>query len=428
MRRVGWNLSDDRESEVPAGSDRRGSIDWRGSPELEVLLSAARKSLESNWLTADGKISVQLSRAPELWRLLSAINKSTTKLHSRAQTSRLDLGELHRWLAHPANGGLGLVETLSAQAPLVDKKRIAAQKAEVKAAALADARGILDTASNEDWADRWLSSLLNQDGTLGGRVAVDALRVAARVLAQLPVDGLSLTELAELACGDTKALSSGGAPKLVLDALSLREGVPLPVDPVGIRLLWETAGVSVDALSSRVVVLNYRVRENHVIGRWLDDAAQLGIPFTLTLDMIARGPLTNLGDRVFVCENVAVVAAAARTLGPECAPLVCTDGQPSAAVHKLLAGLAPETVLHWRNDFDWPGLNMTSRAVSRYGAQPWRMDSDSYSRALDVRNSEPLKGKPTASAWDPALAAAMRESSKAVMEERLVSDLLADLR
>ncbi len=416
MRKVGSNLPDDRVSE------------WRGSPELDVLLAAARKTVESNWLRVDGKISVRLSGAPELWRLLSAINRSTTDLHSRAQTSKLDLAEFDEWLGRPANGGIGLLDTLAARSPLVDKKRVAADKAALKAAALADARELLDTTAHADWADRWLSSLLNQDGTLGGRVAVDALRVAAPVLARLPVDGLSLTELAELATGDTKALSSGGAAKLVLDALSLREGVPRPTDPVGVRLLWETAGVSVDTLSSRVVVLNYRVLEDSLVARWLGEAATEGIPFTLTADMIARGALTNAHDRIHVCENIAVVASAARTLGRDSAPLICTDGQPSVAVHKLLAHLRPGTELLWRADFDWSGVHTTARAIARYAAIPWRMDSDSYARALDARNSEPLKGTRTPSEWDPSLAAAMNESSRAVTEERLVPDLLDDLR
>lgn len=404
-----------------------GTVGWRGTAELDTLLTAARKKLESNWLKIGGNITVHLGDPPDLWRLCSAISRSNAGLHSRAKTTRLDLVRFDEWLAHPLNGGLGLLDTLEAQAPLHDKKRLAADKADIKARALADARALLDTTDHGDWVDHWLSSLLNLDGTLGGRVAVDALGIAARVLAVLPVDGLSLTELAELACGDTKALSSGGAPKLVLDALSLREGTPRPVDPVGIRLLWETAGVSVDALSSRVVVLGYRVAEDHVVGRWLNEAAEIGVPFPVTLDMIGRRSLTNTAERVFVCENIAVIAAAARTLGGGAATIVCTDGQPSAAVHKLLADLRPGTEVYWRNDFDWSGLHMTSRAIARYGATPWRMDSATYRSALDARNSEPLKGFPTTSNWDPALAAAMHESGRAVMEERSIPDLLRDL-
>ncbi|OZD66807.1 hypothetical protein CH272_09045 [Rhodococcus sp. 05-340-1] len=411
---MGWSLS--------------GNSEWRGSVELDALLDAARKKLESNWLRVGGNITVDLSDAQELWRLCSAISRSNSSLHSRARSTRLDLERFDAWLSHPLNGGLGLIDTLTSQAPLQDKKRIAADKAQVRADALDRAREVLGGGTDREWIEYWIASLLNQDGTLGGRVAVDALEVATKVLAMLPVDGMSLTELAERACGDPKALSAGGAPKLVLDALSLRENVPRPVDPVGIRALWETAGVSVDAVSSRVLVLGYRVDETHSVARWLNDAADEGIPFPVTVDMLMRGTLTNSSSTVFVCENVAVLAAAARTLGANCASLICTDGQPSAAVHRLLASRAPGTTIEWRADFDWAGVNMVKNAVDRYDATPWRMDVDSYRHALDARNSEPLKGHPTDSPWDPELAAALRDSGRAVMEDRLVPDLLTDLR
>ncbi|WP_235581751.1 DUF2399 domain-containing protein [Rhodococcus sp. Leaf278] len=405
-----------------------GSGEWRGSAELSALLDAARKKLESNWLRVGGNITVDLSDAPELWRLCSAISRSNSSLHSRARSTKLDLERFDVWLSHPLNGGAGLIETLTEQAQLQDKKRIAADKAQVRSDALDRAREVLGGGTDREWIEYWIASLLNQDGTLGGRVSVDALAVATQVLALLPVDGMSLTELAELATGDTKALAGGGAAKLVLDALSLRENVPRPVDPVGIRALWETAGVSVDALSSRVLVLGYRVVENHTVARWLNDAADEGVPFPVTVDMLARGPLTNTSSTVFVCENIAVLAAAARTLGSGSGSVICTDGQPSAAVHRLLASRAPGTTIEWRADFDWAGLHMVKRAMDRYDASPWRMDVDSYRRALDARNSEPLKGHPTDSPWDPELSAALRDSGRAVMEERLIPDLLADLR
>ncbi len=344
-------------------------------------------------------------------------------LHSRSRTTTLDLRRLDAWLCHPLNGGLGLIDTLTRQSPLRDRKSDAEATATRRADALDRAETILGEADSE-----WVSSLLNKDGTLSGRIDIDALTVASQVLSRLPVDGVSLTELAESTCGDTKALSGGRAARLVLDALSFRENVPRPVDPVGIRALWETAGVSVDALSSRVLVLGYRVEETHTVARWLGDAADEGVPFPVTMDMLSRGTFTNSSSTVFVCENVAVLAAAARSLGAESPSLVCTDGQPSAAVHRLLSTRAPGTVIRWRADFDWAGVHMVSRAISRYGAVPWRMDVESYRHAVDARVSEPLRGHPTLSPWDPQLADSLRRSGRAVMEERLIPDLLADLR
>jgi hypothetical protein len=39
----------------------------------------------------------------------------------------------------------------------------------------------------------------------------------------------------------------------------------------------------------------------------------------------------------------------------------------------------------------------------------------------------PLLGTPAATSWNPELAAAMRENGRAVMEERLLEELLDDL-
>jgi Protein of unknown function C-terminus (DUF2399) len=40
-------------------------------------------------------------------------------------------------------------------------------------------------------------------------------------------------------------------------------------------------------------------------------------------------------------------------------------------------------VLHWRNDFDWPGIRMTAAALDRYpAAAPWRMAAADYPCAV----------------------------------------------
>ena len=83
--------------------------------------------------------------------------------------------------------------------------------------------------------------------------------------------------------------------------------------------------------------------------------------------------------------------------------------------------------MHWRGDFDWTGLRTTAAATARHGALPWRMTVDEYLRALETGDSEPLKGPPADSPWDAALAIAMGEQGRAIMEERLIPRLLEDL-
>lgn len=85
--------------------------------------------------------------------------------------------------------------------------------------------------------------------------------------------------------------------------------------------------------------------------------------------------------------------------------------------------------IRWRGDFDWTGLRTTGAAVARFGATPWLMDIETYSAALDRGESEPLKERDhrAESPWEPTLAREMALRGRAVMEERLVERLLADL-
>ncbi|WP_203925007.1 DUF2399 domain-containing protein [Rugosimonospora africana] len=73
----------------------------------------------------------------------------------------------------------------------------------------------------------------------------------------------------------------------------------------------------------------------------------------LTLHQLRMYPLEVQTDQVFVTENPAILRAAC-ALGASAPAMVCTEGVPSAAAHRLLAG-AISAALWWRNDFDWVG-------------------------------------------------------------------------
>lgn len=196
----------------------------------------------------------------------------------------------------------------------------------------------------------------------------------------------------------------------------------------GRRALWESAGAIADDLASQVLVLNIGAEGDTVVCDWLRDAADFGIPFRLTLHQLATDPVVPAARTIFVCENPAVLRAAAGELQDTSAALVCTEGVPSAACHKLLGdAVRAGARLHWRADFDWAGLRITAGAAVRHGARPWRMNVADYTTALSKGESTPLAGPPAASPWDPELARAMAESGSTVMEERLLPALLSDL-
>jgi uncharacterized protein (TIGR02679 family) len=180
-----------------------------------------------------------------------------------------------------------------------------------------------------------------------------------------------------------------------------------------------------DDLASQVLVLNLPTKDTHVVADWLRDAAGFGIPFRLTLHQLSTDPITVTAPDLYVCENPAVLRAAAAELGEASAPLICTEGQPSAACHRLLT--AARGRIHWRGDFDWTGLRTTAAAIDRHDATPWRMSTPDYLTALETGDSEPLKGPAANSPWEPSLAERMSAHGRAVMEERLIPTLLADL-
>jgi uncharacterized protein (TIGR02679 family) len=239
-----------------------------------------------------------------------------------------------------------------------------------------------------------------------------------------------LPVLAERTTGDTKALVPGSPlATLVLRALALRTGAgSVPRDRAGQRALWESAGAIADDLASQVLVLNVRCTggaDPGPVAGWLNDAARFGIPFRLTLQQLTADPAVPGPRDLYVCENPAVLRAAATELGAHCPPLVCTEGIPSAACHRLLARATGR--LHWRADFDWTGLRITASALATHGAVPWRMSADDYRHALAVGETTRLTGPEAVSPWDPGLAPLMAAEGHAVMEERLLPALLDDL-
>jgi uncharacterized protein (TIGR02679 family) len=134
------------------------------------------------------------------------------------------------------------------------------------------------------------------------------------------------------------------------------------------------------------------------------------------------------GREVFVCENPNIVAIAADRLGPACAPLVCTDGMPSAAQQTLLSQLAAAGArLRYHGDFDWAGLSIGNFVIREFGAEPWRFGKADYLAATAEHGLALRDGKPVIAQWDPELTAAMAARGVIVHEEGVADMLMMDL-
>lgn len=250
--------------------------------------------------------------------------------------------------------------------------------------------------------------------------AAQLLGGASAVLARLPAPGWPRSRLAADALGDAHALDSG-RPLSTL-ALAVLRTEPDERE----RETWARAGVLVNELAAPALLLNLPAETDTPAGRLARTAAELGMPLHLSLRALLRpAPRFSVRGRdVFVCENPNVVAIAADRLGVRCAPLVCTDGMPSASQRTLLQQLrAGGATLHYHGDFDWPGIQIANFVLRTCGAQPWRLGARDYT----PRGGRALAGTAVTASWDPELAPRMESAGHALEEEAVVEALLQDL-
>lgn len=282
---------------------------------------------------------------------------------------------------------------------------------------------------------------LSQDDA---RAAAALSASAARVIDALPSPGVGLAVLAARTTGDAHALDEGRPlGTLVLSAVRALSGLAARDTGTAAerRAAWAAVGVARDELSSRVLVLGLpggagTGDRHHSTARILNAAHEAGEPAVLTLRQLTRDdPPFDLGagtgaGTVFICENPAVVAAAADELGSACPPLVCVEGQLSAAARTLLARLADQGArFAYHGDFDWGGVRIAAVVFRLVGTSPWRFDETAYLAALDRGHGSPLTtGVPADTPWDPRLREAIAQRGMRVEEEHLLDLLIADLR
>jgi uncharacterized protein (TIGR02679 family) len=410
--------------------------DRLAAPELRGLWQRARRAMAA---AGDGwpavRISVPLGDDDQrraIGGLLARVVRPGTAAIGVA------LGELDTRVRRPGDGWdlRAVVEAVGG--PLPDRRGDTARRAAAVERALAEARA---AGPSDPWFGLWLDTVAT-DGTIArlvGRGDDTALRQAAVILANLPLDGEPLPAVAARLTdtGDTKALSGGPLPGLVLGGVAASLGESRPRTAADRRALWEAVGVVPDDLASQVLVLNMPVRPavggvGSGLAAWLADAAQAGEPMRITLHQLVRWQIEPVGDSpVFVCENPAVLRSAAARLGPGAAPLICTEGRPSVAAARLLDCLeATGSPLRVRADYDWPGLRIAGTLLVRPHARPWRFSTADYEAAIHARAGRaaaPLRGAAAASPWDPRLSTAMVEAGEVVYEEELIDTLVSDL-
>jgi uncharacterized protein (TIGR02679 family) len=402
-----------------------------GRPELRRLWEAARYRLEAG-NAAQTFLVHDLSDA-EAAALAGILGTAV----QRRGSQRISIARLERALRE-SRFGLGLRDVLELLAgPLVDRgaERAAAARARDDAWQRAAAHPAL---ARHPVLASWLDESRRSGTLLRSARAMkiseaELLGRALDVLARLPAAGVSLPVLAAEVTGDAHALD----PDRSLGSVVLRAGsqlVGLPGPPscaAERRHLWAALGVLCDPLSAQALVWGLRPAGQGLVARHLCEYADAGEPRRLTLRELRRERLSvAAGAQVFVCENPAVVAAAAERAGSARSALVCSEGMPSSAVMELLGALAASGArIRVHADFDWGGLRIGNFLAAQLSSfEPWRFSRVDYERALAAcRDAAPLAGDGVEAAWDSELGAALAARSKAVLEEHVLDLLLGDL-
>jgi len=425
--------SDPSTTALPAGL---ANLDGRLSRLWDVV--AAR--LQRNGLVPRGTVQLDGITTDERRALAGLLGRPVTGTRARVSLERLD-DRLRVIGVAP-----GLVAAAgSLRGPLVDRPANRRQEAARRAAVWAAGRDALvaTALAGEVWVEPWLAAVRSA-GTLSRLDPDQAERIlvsSVRCLAKLPVfatsgAGESLLGRGELAtevAGSSHALDDGSVlAATVLRAVALALDVPRPLTAIERRSLWARCGVLVDEVSDTVLTFGLRPPGDAPVAVAVRARTDAGCESHLSLRDLRRVPAwMPAGGIVYVCENPRVLEAAMDA--GSIRPVVCTSGNPTVVVDRLLAQLAAGMVtLYYRGDFDWPGLAIANRVASRHGCFPWRMAAGDYEAALAAAGPRAtdlplLEGKRVDAAWDSMLSPAMERAGRVIHEEALLDTLVGDL-
>lgn len=429
------------EPEVPAARvdhDRLRRL--LGAPELAWLVDRVAERLAAGTPAADGTVALA-DPGPEQRR---AAERLLGRPPGRGRTLSIRLGDVEAVLRNAEISPDGLAAAVIAlRGPIpVRHEAEAANRTAWDSAHEPLEHLAADRPELVPWLRRVRATGLLKRHAPTPETALDLAGQAARVLSALPHSGAVRPILAASAVGDAHALDDGRPlSAFVLSAIRSLSGLAAAdtAHAEGRRAAWAGVGVATDQLSSRILVLNVPPLpgDDSTLSRLLRLVAADGEPLTLTLRQLRALPASHAdlaGQTVSVCENPAVISAAADALGAACPPLLCLEGTPSVAGTSLLRWLLGRGArLRYHGDFDPGGFRIAVQVfdlAARAGvpAVPWRYDSAAYLDAVARGLGSPLSApEPPDTPWDPDLRRHLEANAVRVEEEHVVDTLLDSL-
>jgi uncharacterized protein (TIGR02679 family) len=404
-------------------------------PGLDRLWDALAQRLQRNGLAAKGSVTLSGLTRGERFALAGLIGRPVN-----GERARLDLAMLDARI-RATGGAPGLVAATTARrGPLVDLPARRADVAARRRAVWTSAREELAQCgmAAEPWVEAWIESVRPVVARVPAARASEAMTTAVRCLSRLSWSGVrrGRTELATSVAGDSHALDDGTLiSTLVLRAIAARVGSTSPVSAADRRRLWHQAGVLGDEVSTTVLTLGLTPQGASPVAKALRLRSDAGCESHLTLrDLLRLDSCVPAGTPVWICENPRVLEAVMDAYADGArVVMVCVAGNPTFVVTSLLARMVESgAALHYRGDFDWPGVAIANRVVSEFGAVPWRMGHADYEAALAAAGKgfadlPALEGRKVEAAWDAELTLSMERAGKAVHEEGMLDLLVADM-
>ena len=393
-------------------------------PALEPVWSAVRRRLSATGLQPTGRVEVPLDD------VAADLVGGLLGLALRPGRRRIALADLDRALLRSPVAS-ALVEVMTELGgDLRNRPAERSADADLRREVAGVWQALVENANLPagPWTTRWTAGL-RADG-LFGPMSLDAFPVAVTALALVLSEPAprTLGELAAGVAGDAHALDPGRrAGTIALRGLAALRDEPPPATADERIRLWQQVGVRTDDVSGTVLVLGWRPPGASRWAGMMRERAELGLVTHLTLLELraAGGPWAAQGTAVHACENPQVLQAAADRGARQ--PLLCLQGNPSAAGALLIKGLLGDGAqVLYHGDLDWPGLAIAGRVLAR-GAQPWRLTAADYMESLPAGAGVPLTGSPVETPWNPALRSSMLEHGRAVHEEAVLGRLLDDL-
>ncbi|GAB3651988.1 hypothetical protein GCM10027589_09120 [Actinocorallia lasiicapitis] len=410
-------------NDAPANDERLRRL--IGAEDLAWLVERVRQRIAKN-VPLTGTVSLSDPTAGQRRALAALLGRKP----ATGTSLTVNLSSVDAVLHSTGHGGLATAVTaLTGPVDLLSAERLRTENAWRQALAPLDAAVAGGPGQLAEWRS-WI------DATgLIRRLAPDPADAAVlltsfvSVLDRLPARSIPLGRLAAETCLDAHALDEGRPlATLVLSAARALTGRPFRSESSAEsrRAVWAAVGVHVDELSSTVLTLGLAAEPSSLLGAVLAAHRSAGEPAVLTLRQLRRHPKPLFAERVHLCENPVVIAAAADDLGSACPPMVCVGGHPSAAVWRLLTLLREGgAVFAYHGDFDWGGVSIAVALHQRVGFVPWRYSVADY-RAAPAGGA--LTGRPLPTPWSPELSSAMASRALRIEEELLLDRLIEDLR